>query len=115
MKYALIIACEYGGEIDLKDAEWNLEKVYNVIINGKGYDPANLTICSDIPANKLEKYSRAGSIVPATEKSILVQISEVIRKLKDGDILFFYFSGHGISIPDKNFDEEDGRGKFIID
>lgn len=115
MKHALLIAIQYSGETYLKDAKGNLENICNMLVNHKGYDPKSMTICTDVPSGEVGDCVDKKTIVPATEKSIKKEINKTMSKLKSGDVLYFYYTGHGVSIPDTDYDEVDGQGKFMID
>lgn len=49
-----------------------------------------------------------------TKANILNELKNLILSCKSGDILFFYFSGHGSYTYDKNNDEIDGKDEMII-
>jgi hypothetical protein len=50
----------------------------------------------------------------ATREAILNTFERwLIRGTKEGDLVFFYFSGHGTQIPDQNGDEEDGMDEAL--
>jgi len=49
-----------------------------------------------------------------TKSNILNELKDLIMNAKTGDVLFFYFSGHGSYTYDKNRDETDGRDEMII-
>jgi hypothetical protein len=49
-----------------------------------------------------------------TKQNILNEFKEMILNADSGDILFFYFSGHGSYTYDKNNDEIDNRDEMII-
>jgi hypothetical protein len=49
-----------------------------------------------------------------TKSNILNELKSLIVNAKSGDILFFYFSGHGSYTYDTNGDESDGRDEMII-
>ncbi len=46
--------------------------------------------------------------------NILNEFKNLIMNSKSGDILFFYFSGHGSYTYDRNNDEVDGRDEMIV-
>ncbi|OPZ90375.1 MAG: Caspase domain protein [Firmicutes bacterium ADurb.Bin419] len=50
----------------------------------------------------------------ATKDRVLSTLSNLAIVLKPGDILVFYFSGHGSRVPDRNGDEEDGIDEAIV-
>ena len=53
------------------------------------------------------------SIKP-TKINILNELNKLIVNAKSGDVLFFYYSGHGSYIFDRNNDETDGRDETLI-
>jgi len=53
------------------------------------------------------------SIKP-TKENILNEFKNIIVNAETGDILFFYFSGHGSYTYDRNNDETDGRDEMIV-
>ena len=50
----------------------------------------------------------------ATCAGVLDALKGAARKLKLGDTLLFYFSGHGGQQPDQNGDESDGRDETLV-
>ena len=54
------------------------------------------------------------SIRKPTRKNILEDFTNLIKSGNSGDELFFYYSGHGSNISDKNGDENDGYDEMII-
>jgi hypothetical protein len=52
--------------------------------------------------------------VKPTKSNILSELRSLVVNAKAGDILFFYFSGHGSYTFDANNDETDGRDEMII-
>jgi len=53
------------------------------------------------------------SIKP-TKTNILNEFKNLIVNAKSGDVLFFYYSGHGSYTYDRNNDETDGRDEMIV-
>lgn len=50
----------------------------------------------------------------ATKDNILKIFENwLIDSTKEGDLVFFYFSGHGTQVPDQNGDEEDGQDEGL--
>lgn len=49
-----------------------------------------------------------------TKQNILNELKKMIVNAATGDILFFYFSGHGSYTYDRNGDENDGKDEMII-
>jgi hypothetical protein len=52
--------------------------------------------------------------VKANKNNILNTLTKTIRNTNSGDILFFYFSGHGSQTKDNNGDEIDRQDEMII-
>lgn len=53
------------------------------------------------------------SIKP-TKANILNEFKNIIVNAKSGDVLFFYYSGHGSYTYDRNGDETDGRDEMLV-
>ena len=49
-----------------------------------------------------------------TKANILNEFKNLIINAKSGDVLFFYFSGHGSYTYDRNGDETDGRDEMLV-
>jgi hypothetical protein len=49
-----------------------------------------------------------------TKVNILNELKNLIVNAKSGDILFFYYSGHGSYTLDRNNEETDGRDEFLF-
>lgn len=50
----------------------------------------------------------------ATHSAILKNLSDIIRKVKSGDIVYLHFSGHGQAVEDLDGDEPDGWDEAFI-
>ncbi len=50
----------------------------------------------------------------ATRKAILGWLDGASQRLRDGDILIFYYSGHGGQLPDDNGDEPDQQDETLM-
>ena len=50
----------------------------------------------------------------ATRKTILQEITTLVKEASFGDSLFISYSGHGISMDDRNGDEEDGKDELLV-
>ena len=50
----------------------------------------------------------------ATRSAVLDALKAAAKKLKSGDTLLFYYSGHGGQQPDRNGDEADGRDETLV-
>lgn len=49
-----------------------------------------------------------------TKANILNELKNLIINAKSGDVLFFYYSGHGSYTYDRNNDETDGRDEMLV-
>ena len=49
-----------------------------------------------------------------TKSNILNELKNLIVNAKSGDVLFFYYSGHGSYTYDRNNDETDGRDETLV-
>lgn len=52
--------------------------------------------------------------VKPTKSNILNELKNLILNAKSGDVLFFYYSGHGSYTYDRNNDETDGRDEMLV-
>jgi hypothetical protein len=52
--------------------------------------------------------------IKPTKSNILNEFQKFVSNAETGDVLFFYFSGHGSYINDRNRDETDGRDEMIV-
>lgn len=52
--------------------------------------------------------------VKPSKTNILNEFKNFVSNAENGDVLFFYFSGHGSYINDRNKDEIDGRDEMIV-
>lgn len=52
--------------------------------------------------------------VKPTKSNILNEFKNLIINAKSGDVLFFYYSGHGSYTYDRNNDETDGRDEMLV-
>lgn len=50
----------------------------------------------------------------ATRNNILECFTELVKNAKEGDQLFFSFSGHGVYVADREKDEQDGYDELIV-
>lgn len=52
--------------------------------------------------------------IKPTKDNILNELKNLIVNAKNGDVLFFYYSGHGSYTFDRNNDETDGRDETLV-
>lgn len=92
---ALIIGINtYEGDNALEGCRTDAENMERVVEEVWGYKSSQIKTLFD---------------KKATRKAILDAFDDwLIRDTRSGDRVFFYFSGHGMQIPDEDGDEEDG-------
>jgi hypothetical protein len=99
-KYALLVGINYIGTSNelfgcINDANAIKERLINNNFN-------NITTLTDLTE------------VKATKSNILSELKKMLINSKEGDLLFFLFSGHGSYTNDKNGDEKDGYDEMIV-
>lgn len=76
-----------------------------------GIDPGSVTVLADgvrdLPAGVID----AG---PGTRSAILGALETLGAESEPGDLVFFYFSGHGSQQPDRNGDEQGGNDEIFL-
>lgn len=91
----------HGEVISLEDLRGPMEdlKMAKRFIESIGFERGNIKILRNNEA---------------TRSQILNAIDEwLINGTREGDVVFFYFSGHGTQVPDLNGDETDGRDEAL--
>ena len=108
--------------------EFNVDKINNkkALLIGINYvnTPYALSGCVDDTTRMQELLTKHGftdfkiltdyTTIKPTKENILNSLKHMIADAVSGDILFFYFSGHGSYTYDRNGDETDGRDEMII-
>ena len=99
-KRALLIGINYTGTTDelygcINDVESVKER-----ITSNGFKDIN--ILTDLTSKK------------ATRSNILLEFKNLLVNSKEGDLLFFLYSGHGSYALDRNKDETDGYDELIV-
>jgi hypothetical protein len=115
-------------QVNLFTPEFNVTKTNNkkALLIGINYinTPYELSGCIDDTNRMKELLTKNGfnsfqilsdlTVTKPTKQNILNELKNMIVNAQAGDILFFYFSGHGSYTYDKNGDETDGRDEMII-
>jgi hypothetical protein len=99
-KRALLIGINYTGTTNelygcINDVESVKER-----ITSNGFKDIN--ILTDLTSKK------------ATRSNILLEFKNLLVNSKEGDLLFFLYSGHGSYVLDRNKDETDGYDELIV-
>ena len=77
-------------------------------------DAMNLKNLLKTKYNYKEEYIKTILNEEATRKTILQEITALVKEASKGDSLFLSYSGHGISADDRNGDEEDGKDELLV-
>jgi hypothetical protein len=103
-KKALLIGNDYNNDFG-GAASHNVTIVTNRL-KKVGFDDGNII--------KILTKSKDDSYTPSTE-NIKREFINLLTNSQDGDLLFFYFSGHGSYVADKNNDELTENDQCILD
>ncbi|MFQ6644164.1 hypothetical protein Gotur_018492 [Gossypium turneri] len=88
-KRAVLVGCNYPKtQFSLHGCINDVEAIRGAILN-IGFNESDVNVLTDAP----------GSPVLPTGANIKDALNRMVNKAKAGDILFFYFSGHGTRIP----------------
>ena len=101
---ALFIGINYVGHNpgELRGCHNDVEKMKRFVIK-QGYDESSMKVLMD-----------DGKSTPPTKQEILTALKWLVQGAKDGDSLFFHYSGHGTQVPDLNGDEKDGKDEAMV-
>jgi hypothetical protein len=106
-KKALLVGINYfGSKSELRGCINDVQNVKSMITQKFGFeeDAAHMLVLTD---------DQQGRKSP-TRENIIHGMKWLIEGAKDGDSLFFHFSGHGGTQTDKDGDEADGKDETII-
>lgn len=108
VKHALLIGLNYptDDKLALKSSYNDLNLVQKYLITNETFDSKNITQLTDKAQPKLD--------LSASFFNIVKKIKELIAKTTGNDILFFYFTGHGTQIFDRNNDELDSADEAFL-
>ncbi len=76
-----------------------------------GIAPASVTVLADGVSDLPEGVVARG---PGTRNAILGALEELEAESRPGDLVFFYFSGHGSQQPDRDGDEQGGNDEIFL-
>ncbi|HDD35666.1 MAG TPA: DUF4384 domain-containing protein [Candidatus Desulfofervidus auxilii] len=84
---------------DLKGSINDVKAMKEILIKRYGFTPEAIKVLIE---------------TEATKKNIIKAFNEwLIKGSKEGDLVLFYFSGHGSKVPDQNGDEDDGYDEVL--
>jgi len=49
-----------------------------------------------------------------TKQNIAKAYRQIVKKAQPGDVVYLHYSGHGVSVPDQNGDEADGKDETLV-
>lgn len=99
-KKALLIGINYmNTPYELSGCIDDAESINNLLVS-RGFN--NIKILTDLTS------------VKPTKENIINELKNMIINSSSGDVIFFYYSGHGSYTYDKNNDETDGRDEMLI-
>ncbi len=78
---------------------------------GLGVSPSEITVLADGVSGLTGGIADPG---PGTKAAILAGLDRLTRTSKPGDLVVFYFSGHGSQQPDRNGDEQGGADEIFL-
>ena len=99
-KKALLIGINYTGTSNELNGCINDVNSIKERITTEGF--TNINVLTDLTTKK------------ANRANILIEFKNFLVNSKEGDLLFFLYSGHGSYILDKNGDEKDGYDEMIV-
>lgn len=76
-----------------------------------GIAPASVTVLADGVSDLPQGVVAPG---PGTRSAILGALAELEAESQPGDLVFFYFSGHGSQQPDRDGDEQGGNDEIFL-
>jgi hypothetical protein len=102
IKKAVLIGIDYVNTSQmLYGCQNDVNNMRKILINKYKFNPTNI-------------YALTDSGFKPTRANIINAINWLISNIRNGDTLFFHYSGHGASIFDSSKDETDGRDEVIV-
>jgi hypothetical protein len=103
VKKAVLVGINYkGSDAQLNGCINDIRNINNILINNCEYKSENIRILTEEHA------------ISPTKKNMEDNINWLVRDIKAGDTLIFYYSGHGANINDRNGDETDGKDEVLV-
>jgi len=102
-KKALLVGINYRGtENELKGCLNDVDLIESKLTSGFGFKQPNIKKLTD------------NTPLKPTRANIINELTSLLKNSTTGDILFFFYSGHGSNTVDRNGEEKDGRDEMII-
>ena len=76
-----------------------------------GIEPANISVLADGVSGLADGIADQG---PATRDAMLSGLDRLVETSAPGDLVVFYFSGHGSQQPDRDGDEQGGNDEIFL-
>lgn len=103
VKKAVLIGINYKGSADqLNGCINDIRNINNILVNNCDYKAENIKILT-------EEHS-----ISPTKKNMEDNINWLVKDIKAGDTLVFYYSGHGSNLTDRTGDETDGKDEVLV-
>ena len=104
VKKALLIGINYkGSDAELRGCINDIIHIKNILINNCDFNNDNIKVLTEEQTD-----------LPPTRGNIEQHIHLLTSELLPGDILFFYYSGHGSYITDLSGDETDKQDEVLV-
>uniref|UniRef100_A0A6C0E1L7 Peptidase C14 caspase domain-containing protein n=1 Tax=viral metagenome TaxID=1070528 RepID=A0A6C0E1L7_9ZZZZ len=103
IKKAVLIGINYiGSDSRLNGCINDVRNIYKFLTESCGYKPADIRILTE------------EDFIKPSRKNMEDNMRWLVNGNKAGDTMFFYYSGHGSNISDRNGDETDGRDEVLV-
>jgi len=102
-KIAMLVGINYKGtDISLNGCINDVTSMRNYLVEKQGFDFKNTILMTD------------DTQIKPTKENIIKYLTLGISQLKEGDLFYFHYSGHGSQIVDTNRDELDGLDEVLV-
>lgn len=103
VKKAVLVGINYiGDDSELNGCINDIHNIKNFLIDKCDFLESNIKLLTDL------------EVIKPTNFNIKQNINWLVNNSRAGDVLVFYFSGHGSYITDTNTDESDMRDEVIV-
>lgn len=93
----------------LKGCVEDVRRLYATLTQMFSFRPNDVEILTDEPCGIPGK-----NCIPPTRQNIMRDFQKLIMDSREGDSLWFSFSGHGTQVPDENGDEVKGWDEVLL-